>query len=490
MSNNIYITRNKELIVLADTPFGQGGEGNVYDIITSTKYAGAHIAKIYHDKKLQKSRKDYEDRIQYMVNHPPHSIQGNTRSVEGFIWPVECLYDQKQNFAGFIMKKAEGIELKKLLTDANKARILEMDQVWQKFQLDEDSTLSNRAELCRNIAVAIYNIHKSNEYVIGDLKPDNIIVTPQGKVFIIDLDSCQISDRSNGKVLFESNMQTPLYSPPESGTPHKEQYWDLFIMGVIFYELFCNIHPFNSGTVSASYPEANKFAALTAKIKGGFFAHGAKRAHLEKILPPHSKFDALPPKIKELFVECFDVGHSTPYRRPSTNTWLNYLSARPKIISFKLNKIVPINGEELTLTWEVINADNVDIPSIPNQSSQLNPISGSHQIILRGDEKEFELIAKNVFGISTQKAFLKSFPTPIIESLNIPTPTFHISTNVSMPQPATVHWNTIPSVEKIFADTKYSTPKSIPFARKYKLNLTQAIQQLYDNIKSIVDGLK
>ena len=74
-----------------------------------------------------------------------------------------------------------------------------------------------------------------------DFKPQNVLVTSDGKVTIVDMDSVQIS--VGNKLLYRATAHTPDYVPPEFynlGVGKKEyhiisQSWDMFAVGVVFY---------------------------------------------------------------------------------------------------------------------------------------------------------------------------------------------------------------------------------------------------------------
>ncbi|WP_374758338.1 hypothetical protein [Thermonema sp.] len=64
-----------------------------------------------------------------------------------------------------------------------------------------------------NICAAVHALHQKG-YVIGDLKPVNIFVLPNGLISIADLDSIQIHTKEGH---FPSMAVTPEYAPPEAG---------------------------------------------------------------------------------------------------------------------------------------------------------------------------------------------------------------------------------------------------------------------------------
>ena len=81
-----------ETIDVKDDPLGKGGQGAVYNIITS-QYKDDYCIKIY----LRDAQKAYE-KIKYMVTHPPKNIKDNPSF--RICWPVALVYDTSKKFVG------------------------------------------------------------------------------------------------------------------------------------------------------------------------------------------------------------------------------------------------------------------------------------------------------------------------------------------------------------------------------------------------------
>jgi WD40 repeat protein/serine/threonine protein kinase len=95
------------------------------------------------------------------------------------------------------------------------------------------------------LLVSISCLHK-HEWLHRDIKPDNIIITPEGKVVLVDFN---VSRRLEGER--NTLVGTPDYIPPEItlrlGT---WQYCcDLYSVGVVLYELLTGYNPFNETNV-------------------------------------------------------------------------------------------------------------------------------------------------------------------------------------------------------------------------------------------------
>ena len=406
-----FTLQNGATLLVADNPLGEGGEGAVYEILSPANYRNSVAKILYPDKRTNERRY----KVRYMVDNPPANIQdGNGHNF--LIWPQQILLENN-DFVGFIMPKAEGIDLEELCRVKLKP---ELGSEWQKFYRDNSDSMILRLILCSNIAKAVNALHATGHYVIGDLKPENIRVKSNGLVSILDLDSCQISD--GGQIRFQSKMNTPKYNPPETIIEHKELSWDLFIIGVIFYEILCGIHPF-IGTTKAPYENLN---TPEQKIQAGLFPFGSKSNYFEVIAIPHYNFKNLPDRVQKLFLRCFDQGITNPAIRPNTTYWLNNLTAKPKIVYFKTDRENIISGVEVTLSWKVEGADEIVI------NEGIGVVKESDSITAKpNSERNYKITATNKFGIDEQQIHISTFPTPVIETLKIPMPEFMSRVNLN-----------------------------------------------------------
>jgi serine/threonine protein kinase len=322
------------------------------------------------------------------------------------------------------MPRAEGVTLEELSSTelgyySYPRHNDKLGQEWQRFDRNSPDSLVLRLKLCSNIAKAIHTLHASGHYVIGDLKPQNIMVLPNGLVSILDLDSCQIADQ--GSVRFESKMNTPEFNPPENPGRKKEVSWDLFIIGIIFYKLLSGVHPF-FGTCKTPYENCT---LPELKIKEGLFPHGSKGQFFEVIPVGHNAFNEFPEFVQKLFINCFDGGVTKPSLRPTALDWINKLTAKPSIKFFKADKEIIFDTQKFTLSWETENGRTAEVEGFGTVE-----LNGSLQLAAIG-QSFFKLKISNEFGDTLQDLSITRFPTPVIESLKVPTPTFESRLNLS-----------------------------------------------------------
>jgi DNA-binding helix-hairpin-helix protein with protein kinase domain len=298
-------------IELEEQPFASGGEGELYEIV-SPGYART-VAKIYHPKKRTSLR---HQKILYLHENPPKEFEKE----EGIhlIWPKQLLFNKNKEFVGFLMKKATGDKLELLTLPKIPKRYLDE---WGAYSFDEDKRLFQRLKICHKIAKAIHRLHATEQYILVDMKPDNIVVSPEGNIALVDLDSIEVV--KDGETIYDAPVATPEYTPADSYRkwevdPTQEDPWDRFGLAVIFYKVLLGIHPFAAST-------GKPFEHLTSiyeKITNGLYVHHPELRSNFKVIPAlHERFYSLPTTLQNLFNQCFIDGYNDPFARPSSEEW-------------------------------------------------------------------------------------------------------------------------------------------------------------------------
>lgn len=322
-----------------------GGEGTVYKVGPVQGLTGNFCAKIYHKEFLSKHSEHYA-KLAYMVQHRPSVLSDSSEMIQ-ICYPALLLFDASRNgkFIGFMMYLAldnstslekitkvvsrQYIEKKKQM---GKLSSLEME-IYNKFprcqRPSEINILTNRYIIVHNIASLISYFHQSGHYVIGDIKPENILMTVKGGISLVDVDSSQIVE--NGKLLYRNEVSTPDYCPPEFlSYPRitKSVTYDLFSIAVLFYEILIGVHPYCCSVPGKQYD-------IPMLIKYGYFAKGSNKNRV-KCTPHHSLFDYLPKSLQELFIRAFE---GKPEQRPTALEWKH---AMRSIITSDLQQATPL----------------------------------------------------------------------------------------------------------------------------------------------------
>ena len=164
---------------------GSGGEAIVY--LTNTPY----VAKIYKNDNITKRK--YE-KIKLMLS--------KNINCSGICYPVEIIYNSKNEFVGYLMPQAKGQELQKSVFGP-KPLFLKKFPDWKK---------RDTVELCVTILEKIKYLHDRN-IIMGDINPANILVVSPKEVYFVDTDSYQVED-------FPCPVGTNNYTAPEIQRKH------------------------------------------------------------------------------------------------------------------------------------------------------------------------------------------------------------------------------------------------------------------------------
>lgn len=313
------------VVTLKSAPNEIGGEGYIYRI--NFPHHGWCILKLYKNK--DKAAKNRDKVLTLVRKSKPETKNANIR----FCWPIGIAYEENRTeFVGYVMPEA--------FPNSRDLYILEYygigstikdefpdDYSWHdKYELNTTRGLRNRLAILHNWAAALSVLHKSGEYILGDIKPTNVMVEPTlGKVSIIDIDSCQVS--VNGKVIFTRTAQTPTYRPPEisARTGHNpiDENYDSFSFAVSAYTILTGTHPFSNCKLLPPY-NTDEYASITNCIKAGLSPIGEKRNHTQKVTEYdlHKNLQRLPASLQNMFIMAFNSTN-----RPQMKAWKEALKS-------------------------------------------------------------------------------------------------------------------------------------------------------------------
>ncbi len=415
-----YYLQDGTKVLLNSTAIGVGAEGEVYEVLMPLNLKAKLFKLIKEDK-----RKKKEAQIRYMVNKCPILKVPQTIK-NSFIWPEEIILENG-DFCGYIMPKANGILLESLcefkLGFYPQPRHTEkLGKEWSYLDRKNKSSLQYRLQLCSTIAKTLLEIHKSDIYVVGDMKPINIIIQSFESISFIDVDSFQIKEGDN--VIFES-MNTDEYTPPNDSANVKSKEWDYFSTAIIFYQILCGLYPFGSVKCLPPY-ESKDINSNSDYLKEGIFPFGKKSSFCVDEKQWHFRFKELTSEVQELFIKCFDDGLHNPEKRPTTDEWINCLTPLPEILSFKPSRDIVFPNLEFNLLWETKNAKEVKIigyGKVGSSGKMLVKISKDTVYILK---------VSNEFGEIEQPYKVSCKDISFIKNLAVPKPNFNICFNKTL----------------------------------------------------------
>ena len=178
----------------------------------------------------------------YALRKLKHSLRFNLLARRRFARGCELL--SKINDSDYIVGYVEHGKLDGtlyLLMD-----YIEAENLKVLFSRQDPLLAENVAQILIDAAIGLNHVHESG-FMHLDYKPENILVTRNGNVRLIDFDMAQPLPEKPKK--FSKNPGTPGYMAPEQLQRHPiDGRVDIFAYGVMAYELMTNHKPYPGDT--------------------------------------------------------------------------------------------------------------------------------------------------------------------------------------------------------------------------------------------------
>lgn len=277
----------------------RSGEG----VIWRTNLSG-YLAKIYHLSDSARVKK-----LEVMVANPPEDPTSSQNHIS-IAWPKELLIDNSGSCLGFLMP--EITQAKELLYVYNPRHRKKEAPKFNWYFLHITAL---------NVASIIQALHAKN-YIVGDMKSQNILVNDRGLVSVIDTDSFQVKDPKTGTV-YRCSVGSEGFTPSELigkdlSNLTQTRFHDRFRLAVIIHLLLFGYHPFQG-----EWKGSGDQPGQDESISKGFWPYGQNSP-----LQPSCNtipLDVVHPEIKKCFLKCFNDGHTSPSSRPSAEDWFKAL---------------------------------------------------------------------------------------------------------------------------------------------------------------------
>lgn len=158
---------------------GKGGEAIVYEI-DSDNLPANFIAKIYQNKKDEGKEVAYPA---YTLDKLKSFCKAKLQNPynDYIAMPRALLYNNKKECIGFLMQKAQGFPIDRILSGGKMRERCGYGNV----------TMTHLLKICRNFLILLNYLH-SKRVLVGDINPHNIMINTQCEVFLIDCDSYQV----------------------------------------------------------------------------------------------------------------------------------------------------------------------------------------------------------------------------------------------------------------------------------------------------------
>lgn len=294
--------------IRADNLLGSGGEGSIYALDELPD----HVAKVYHNP-----GDTIRSKLALMVANPP--TMPDTGDHVSITWPLDTLCEDPgrdtSSVVGYLMHRLSASrQLNQCFNPAARKRVA------------SHYTYKHLCAIAINLAIVVNAVHDGN-YVIGDINESNFLVDDNGFVTLIDTDSFQVIDQSDGTV-HRSPVGKPEYTPPDlQGMAFRDtdrnQYHDRFGLGILIFQLLLEgRHPYTGRYTGRGEPPATE-----DNIASGYFLHSESRAVPLADGPGFLPFDTLDGPLQEIFRLCFDSGHDNGLVRPTPRQWEDAIAA-------------------------------------------------------------------------------------------------------------------------------------------------------------------
>lgn len=421
-------------------PFDSGAFGEVYlcNSLNAAGISSSQVLKIFLDDGSGSSNRGFETITKLQEQIIKHNFYLRQKG-EKPIQEINALGALPQfSFEGVLNgKKVLGYSANLL----PKNDWMLFGQIFNEEDLDKRKQLRNnfynqsvehRLKMAYDL-VEGFSHFEQMKFIYADLNPKNFFVNErEGKLCLIDFEGGAINDNPEtyGKPgeWLAPEIQEQLLN---NNTPiiKVDLNTDTWAVAIAVHFMLFNFHPLfflkvrgrnemNDYFRSNKWPSVNKASNNFRKEVEVFYDW-----YLNKLRTD------IPPSLVNAFSETINNGFKNPNKRLSYKQWLNALKGLmepPFIKSFGAEKSVIINGISVILKWQVDKAHTLII------DNGIGDVTEKSEIKIRPDKNTtYQLKAIGHFG-EVEKSFdITIFPTPIIESLKVPSPEFNSRININ-----------------------------------------------------------
>ena len=426
-------------IEIENNPFDKGAFGEVYfsNSINGAAITTKQVLKILIDDGSGSAKRGYETitKLQEkIINHNKILKQNNEKPIE----QINALGALPQfSYEGMLNgKKVLGYSANLL----SKNDWLLFGQIFNEDDLNKRKQLRNnfynlpvdhRLKMAHDLVEGFFHLEQM-KFIYADLNPKNFFVNEKkGQLCLIDYEGGAINDNPEtyGKLgeWLAPEIQEQLLNSSSSLIKVNTN-TDTWAVAIGVHFMLFNFHPLFFMKVRGKKEMQEYFK----KYKWPDIDKSNSNFRNE-VEPAYNRYidklnTEISPSLKVAISDTINNGYTNPNKRLSYKQWtraLSNLMQPPNIKDFSADRKVIIGGAPITLTWQIERAHTITI------DNGIGNVTGKNEIkVTPGKNTTYNLKAVGHFGEDAKAIDITIFPTPVIETLVRPTPSF--SSNVKI----------------------------------------------------------
>lgn len=272
---------------------GAGGQGEVYEVERN----GKHFAlKWYHKHMATPNQKRILE-----------NLISKGKPDDSFLWPEDLICPERGTSFGYIMQ----------LRPSNFKSIVDL------MKRKAEPSFYNLCKAAFNLTKGYQKLHEIG-YSYRDISFGNVFFDPEtGDVLICDNDNVSVNGCDDSAV-----YGTPRFMAPEivQGKAKPSRNTDLYSLSVLLFYMLMMNHPLD-GRLEANIRCMDIFAMNKLYGTDPVFIFDPNNNTNRPVIGYQDNaiiyWSLYPQKIKDLFIQAFTVGLTTPNRRVTENRWLD-----------------------------------------------------------------------------------------------------------------------------------------------------------------------
>ena len=426
---------------IEDKPFDSGAFGEVYfcNSVNGVALKSAQVLKIFLDDGSGSAKRGFETIVklqEQIITHNLYLKQRNEKPIEQinalgalpqFSYEGVLNGNKVLGYSANLLSKNEWLLFGNIFNEEDLQKRKELRNNFYNLPLD------HRLKMAFDLAEGFSHLGQM-KFIYADLNPKNFFVNEkEGQLCLIDFEGGAVNENPEtygtpGEWLApEIQEQLLTNNSPIIKVDLNTDTWAVAI-GIHF--MLFHFHPLFFLKVRGK-KEMNEYFKkyqwpIIEKNHLNFRSEleGAYEIYIEKLN------NQLPKELFKAFSDTINKGYGNPNLRLSYKQWINAIKGLmlpPSITNFEADNSVIIDGIPVLLSWDIDSkAHTVSI------DNGIGEVTGKTEVRIRPDKNTtYTLKVIGHFGETEKSIYIRVFPTPIIETLQIPTPIFNHQTTIS-----------------------------------------------------------